>query len=674
MQEAEGRLPWLCPLWTDHNEHDPGITLLELMAWFKEGQQYEMNQITPTIERKLLELAGVRLGTERAAECALEIPPEAPPRAMLSRLLTPQGTAFELSEPIPKDRAILEKIAIKLPGGKGTADLTNLFSGGTPILPFAFGGEDGSALLLGFSRRGERKLRLWFDVAASAGVRRNAPDILTEPPRTLVWEMTGVGSVEPLKDETLALSWSGYVTLPVSEAWQPGEDGLYWLRISQSEPGCEERVHLGGVSAGRYRALQTESRARVYRFTVEGVPACEVTVDSAQAVHAEPAVFLREKTGWRQVSQFRFTRGKLGVAVELDTTGAAEDGGENLLIACLDPLHLHNLLLDLKGLPGESVQLNLEGCGVLTERLTLMCQTLYKDGKVRPAVWSCVEDLSNCGPRDHVFSYDRRRETITFGDGLNGAIPCAGSGAMLIVEEIVSLLSGGNIPAEAGLVFADDQEPVYNDAAWGGRDEETSAEGRGRLLRRLEDTRKCVSAADYEQRARETPGIRVAGAKALPGFNAHQRHQYIPACVSVAVLPESEEPKPAADERFLAAVSRQLERYRTICIRTEAIPVRYADFSVSIRIRGEAGFRLENVREAVSKFFVPKEARIGAPGSRDELAAALQKIPGVLQIDQIEFRGMDQGSYQTAAGDLTVPPDTVLSLRRADIVLTNDRR
>ena len=38
LQEAEGRLPWLCPAWTDHNAHDPGITLLELMAWYKEMQ------------------------------------------------------------------------------------------------------------------------------------------------------------------------------------------------------------------------------------------------------------------------------------------------------------------------------------------------------------------------------------------------------------------------------------------------------------------------------------------------------------------------------------------------------------------------------------------------------------------------------------------------------------
>ena len=56
------------------------------------------------------------------------------------------------------------------------------------------------------------------------------------------------------------------------------------------------------------------------------------------------------------------------------------------------------------------------------------------------------------------------------------------------------------------------------------------------------------------------------------------------------------------------------------------------------------------------------------------MAAVLQKLPGVLQVDRVEFRGMDQNSYQTAAGDLTVMPDTILHLRSAALSLAKDRR
>ena len=49
LHEAVGRLPWLCPQWTDHNAHDPGITILELMPWYNVLQQYQIDQLTPSL-------------------------------------------------------------------------------------------------------------------------------------------------------------------------------------------------------------------------------------------------------------------------------------------------------------------------------------------------------------------------------------------------------------------------------------------------------------------------------------------------------------------------------------------------------------------------------------------------------------------------------------------------
>ena len=674
VREAEARLPWLCPVWTDHNAHDPGITILELMAWFKETQQYEMNRIGPELARKLLELTGTRLRAEQPAECALEIPPDAPGRAVLSRLETPEGVVFELAEEIPQRRPVLQRMLIDRPKRKGTVDITEMLSEESVFQPFEFGGEPGSALLLDFAERPEEALRLWFEIETPAGVRRNEPDADTELPRTLAWEMSGVGAVRPTLDETLALSRSGYVTLPAPAQWQAGADGCFRLALRQTEAGCEERVRLRSVSAGRFRAVQTESRARAYCYEVKRLKKCRVAVHSAQAKSAETAVFLRLPEGWTQIADYALKREADGLTVTLDASAAAKDGAENLLIACLDPIHLRELLFDATGRPGESFRLNPGGSGALTEHLALMCQTLCEDGTVRPALWRCVEDLTVCGPRDRVFVYDRKRETITVGDGAHGAMIAPGEAAVMVVQELVSLCAEGNIPADAGLYFPEDGAEVGNTAAQGGQAAESIAEARGRLLRRLRDTHKCVSAKDYERQALRTPGLRVAGARALPDYDVRQKHQKAAACVSVAVLPAGDDEMPVPDQRFLAAVSRQLERSRSVCIRTEAIPVRYADFTVSVRLWGEQSFQQEAAEAVIRRYFAPRGERIGAGVSRDELAAALQKLPGVLQIDRVEFRGMDQNSYQTAGGDLTVMPDTILHLRSAAVSMAKDRR
>ena len=57
--EAKKRIPQLCAEWTDFNEHDPGITLIELFAWYKQMQQYHLDQITADHLRMFLKLMGI---------------------------------------------------------------------------------------------------------------------------------------------------------------------------------------------------------------------------------------------------------------------------------------------------------------------------------------------------------------------------------------------------------------------------------------------------------------------------------------------------------------------------------------------------------------------------------------------------------------------------------------
>lgn len=665
--QAESRLPWLCPVWTDHNAHDPGITLLELMAWYKEMQQYQMDQLTPAVRQKLLELAGLHLQPARPALCALEVPPGAPARLAFARLTTPQEAVFELAEPIPAVRPRLAEVWIE--GENGRFDAAALTAGGTPFQPFAFGTERASALLLGFSCRPEQTLRLWFEVDEPDGVRRNPPDREARQPRTLSWEMEGAGRVEPLQDDTWALSWSGYVTLPVPESWQPGAEGLWWLRLCQMEGGCEEQVRLCGLSAGRYQALQQETWAASRLFTIQCAPGQKVRAESALAVRAVLRVFVRDGLGWQRTEAFEAVRGAGGLELTVDGSAAADDGKENLLVVCLDPQHAAGLQFDVRGRPGESLTLRLDGRHALTDQLMLVCLTLQQNGTVRPALWHCTEDLSVCGPRDRVFTYDPRRESITFGDGLHGAVPAAGQGAVLAAQLILSQCGGGNIPADSFLAFQEDGMPVSHGAAWGGRWAESLTEGRARLIAELNQTRKCLSAADYERCACQTPGLRVAGAKALPDYDPDAPQQRQSARVSVVVLPAGEGRRPAADQRFLDAVDRQLNRCRTICIQTRAIPARYVPFVLSGQLTAARNASGEDVRSALEAYFAPRRERIGAAARRSDLEAMLQKLPGIFQVERLELRGLDQQSYQTPAGDLQIPPDGLLSLEKVELEL-----
>jgi hypothetical protein len=70
---AEGRalIPRYAPDWTDHNVHDPGIMLMEFLAWQVEQAIYRANRVPARHRRKFLALAGYAPRPPRPAQAVL---------------------------------------------------------------------------------------------------------------------------------------------------------------------------------------------------------------------------------------------------------------------------------------------------------------------------------------------------------------------------------------------------------------------------------------------------------------------------------------------------------------------------------------------------------------------------------------------------------------------------
>ncbi|MGD9731764.1 MAG: putative baseplate assembly protein [Desulfamplus sp.] len=61
VDECKSRITRYCPEWTDHNVHDPGITLIELFAWMVESLIYRLNKVPEKNFIKFFELMGESL-------------------------------------------------------------------------------------------------------------------------------------------------------------------------------------------------------------------------------------------------------------------------------------------------------------------------------------------------------------------------------------------------------------------------------------------------------------------------------------------------------------------------------------------------------------------------------------------------------------------------------------
>src|SRR6059058_5589808 len=69
--EGRSRIPMHAPGWTDHNESDPGIVLVELLALLVEADVYRANRVPDRNRRKLLALLGERVGGPAAGRAVV---------------------------------------------------------------------------------------------------------------------------------------------------------------------------------------------------------------------------------------------------------------------------------------------------------------------------------------------------------------------------------------------------------------------------------------------------------------------------------------------------------------------------------------------------------------------------------------------------------------------------
>ena len=137
-------------------------------------------------------------------------------------------------------------------------------------------------------------------------------------------------------------------------------------------------------------------------------------------------------------------------------------------------------------------------------------------------VWEGRTSFIGTDPTDKVFIYrflSTQEVLVTFGDGVNGAIPI--NGDTIIAQYRIEGGSIGNRAGVGAIALSDSVagvEFVYNlEQPTGGTDPESlaSAKKRGPLSLRAMD--RCVTLGDFETMAAMTPGVGVRAARAARG-------------------------------------------------------------------------------------------------------------------------------------------------------------
>ena len=68
LEESLNNVVYLSDQWTDFQEADPGITIIELLAWLNHAQHQYLNVFSPGVQDNFLKLLDINIWRRRGSE------------------------------------------------------------------------------------------------------------------------------------------------------------------------------------------------------------------------------------------------------------------------------------------------------------------------------------------------------------------------------------------------------------------------------------------------------------------------------------------------------------------------------------------------------------------------------------------------------------------------------
>ncbi len=594
--EARARIPSYAPEWTDLNDNEPGMALVQLFAWMTDMLLYRMGRVPELNYLKFLELLGIELRPAAPARVEVTFPVKKTHTATSVSVPRRQQVAaegedgervvFETERTLVALRARLT--AVQRRTGATYRRLTESNDAATDAWrPFGNTPAIDDALLLGFDEAlpGGVEIGLFFWPAESEDAPVPllcGPAAVAALPATIVWEYwsgTRWEAFTLLADETRALTRSGAVRLraPATAtmgAVQVGQvaDPLFWIRGRLTRAAYQLPPSLVAVRTNTVPAEQAQTVENEVLGGSDGTPNQELSLRFAPVLAGTLTLEVDEG--------------------ELDATGQGF------------------------------------------------------------RVWTEVVDFLGSGPADLVYVLNRATGVVRFGDGVHGHLPVANArnpnGSVVARTYRYGGGTRGNVAAGAvsavltSVVGLDAGAVTNIRAGYGGRDEETLAEAQARAALSVRSNERAVSAADFEQHAMEAATIKRA--KALPLAHPQFPGVPLPGVVTVIVVPDGEVPNPMPTEGTLRTVCALLDERRVLTTEVYVVGPTYVRVEAEVEIvaqdQADTAQVQQDATDALLTYFHPLrggEDGQGWPFGRTIFYSQVyQRVFGVAGVDRIE--------------------------------------
>jgi len=608
MDMGRARLPSLAPDWTDHNAHDPGITLMELLAWSAEAQLYSLARMRRDERLAYAALLGlVPAGTQGATGLIWSDPhdPAAPVKTFAKPVVLATDTVInvvDIATPTfrPIDKllwvpGVIESLVTRAPEGRTTDHTTTNEHGSTTFLPFGDKAGRRDVLVMKFRCRHDHGI--FGDMRPNERVgARWAIGVQAAPSR----EGTAIETFESVRgDQT-----------PLEAVLVDGERRVPLKIVSDSTRGL---LTTGALLLDLDHVVNSPREVTIELQAVNGFPR------PPRLLRIEPNV-IPVRQGRTISRELHEASGMPDWSFTLEETGLRFGRGEEpLALSVVEPI-------------GE-----------------------------KP--WLRCDRLSEQGPQDDVYELNTVTGDVTFGNGVNGRIPTTGS--QVLVSYAVSDGEEGAVARNrkwtvTGLdgVFGVNVDPI------GGGTSPTEWIGERREARRRSKAdHALVSEDDLVDAAQSLPLLDVARAWVSKPDERVPRTGAVQLVVLRSRASGEESGAVPETKRWLEAIQRRLIDRMPLGTRLVVVAPRYMEFSIQAVIETHPGRDPLVVTQGIEKQLRNRLALVevgtdipirqpGVPVTQRDLAAWIRATDGVRRV--IELRMVRDGQI---VKDVFVPHD-----------------
>ena len=597
-EDAIKRLPVLAPEWTDHNAHDPGITILELLCWLVESHGYELDRITDEHRERYLALAGGRRRPPQTARTDIAVTVEGEPErwslpehAPLTAT-RPDGTSipFETTTDLALAPGAIRAVVVEDADGRTDRTAANARDDRS-YRPFGRDATVDNALYLGFDADpfdGPDRL----DLAV-------AYDDADLPPR----------GRDDRFDPSVRVDWQHLVE--PDEWFQPES----WTSMPVARDDTDAFYGGGRVSLDR---------------------PSDWTGDPAKILgREEPLVWIRAAVTLRDpdaaIERYELPPRVVAVRPNVVPVRHGTRADSVALERIEDPDHERP--------PQEPT----ETTGIRGQRFAFP-EAPVRDARVFVGEdeWTVVDSFAASGPDDAHVVLERSEGTIRFGDGRRGRIPEPG---VPVTARDVAIGGGpaGNVAADVRWrIDATGLSVTALAAPTGGAPAETVDAALERL-RRADDQTRAVTAEDYEALTVATPGVRVARAAVVDEPTPADPSAPI-AVATIPVGPGGRRPQPTRG--FLEAVERHLCERSLLTDRVRVLAPTYRRVTVTVTVQPaeDADDVADAVRTDLETYIDPLTGfggdgwPFGRPVHRSDVFARVGAVPGVADVREVSVQ------------------------------------